>query len=86
MENGPGTLALGISAVQSYLLRMADTASPSNDPRDTFRALEADFAITPEHDTWMQAEIRKTLKAKADSQMTYRSLEDVARRFTPDAH
>lgn len=65
---------------------MADTASPSNDPLDAFRALEADFTVTPEHDAWMQAEIRETLKAKADGQMTYRSLETVARRFLPDAH
>ncbi|MFN3608998.1 MAG: hypothetical protein ACK4Y9_08035 [Hyphomonas sp.] len=64
---------------------MADTASPSNDPLDAFRALEADFTATPEHDAWLRAEIRKTLEAKAEGQMTYRSLEDVARRFLPDA-
>lgn len=65
---------------------MADTSSPSNDPLEPFRALEPDFTVTPEHDAWMRAEIRKTLEAKADGQMTYRSLEEVARRFLPDAH
>lgn len=64
---------------------MADTASPSSDPLDAFRALEPDFAPTPEHDAWMQAEIRKTLKAKAEGRMTYRSLDEVARRFGANA-
>lgn len=64
---------------------MPDTASPPNDPLDAFRALEPDFAPSPEHDAWMQAEIRKTLKTKAEGRMTYRSLEDIVRRFTPDA-
>lgn len=71
---------------QGYFLDMPDTASPSNDPLDAFRALEADFAATPEHDAWMKAEIGKTLAAKSEGRMTYRSLEEVVRRFTPDAH
>lgn len=65
---------------------MADTSSPSNDPLNAFRALEPDFTVAPEHDAWMRAEISKTLQAKAEGQMTYRSLEEVARRFLPDAH
>ncbi|MBA3069456.1 MAG: hypothetical protein FP825_13375 [Hyphomonas sp.] len=65
---------------------MPDTASPSNGPLDAFRALEPDFAPTPEHEAWMQAETRRTLEAKAEGRMTYRSLDDVVRRFTPDAH
>jgi hypothetical protein len=34
----------------------------------------------------MKAEIGKTLAAKSEGRMTYRSLEEVVRRFTPDAH
>jgi hypothetical protein len=53
---------------------------------DAFRALETDFAATPEHNAWLEAEIRQTLDAKAEGRMTYRPLEEVVRRFTPDAH
>ncbi|MFN3312132.1 MAG: hypothetical protein ACK46Q_01525 [Hyphomonas sp.] len=38
---------------------------------------------TPEHRHWSQAEIRKTLAAKAAGRITYRSLEEIVRKFTP---
>lgn len=60
---------------------MPDTASSATPPFDAFRALEPDFVPDPAHQAWMEAEIRRTLKAKADGKMTYRTLEEVARKF-----
>ena len=64
---------------------MADTVSPSNNPRAAFRALESDFVPDPAHETWLEAEIRRTLDAKAENRMTYRSLDEVVRKFIADA-
>jgi hypothetical protein len=64
---------------------MADTASPSNDPLAPFRALEPDFVPDPEHEAWLEAEVRRTLEAKAEGRMTYRTLDEVARKFRADA-
>ncbi|MDP1554304.1 MAG: hypothetical protein Q8L84_02495 [Hyphomonas sp.] len=64
---------------------MADTASPSNDPLGAFRALEPDFVPDPAHEAWLEAEVRRTLEAKADGRMTYRTLDEVARKFGADA-
>lgn len=64
---------------------MADTASPSNDLRAAFRALEPDFVPDPAHEAWLDAEIRCTLDAKAEDRMTYRSLDEVVRKFIADA-
>ena len=64
---------------------MADTASPSDDPLDAFRALEPDFVPDPAHAVWLDAEIRRTLEAKAEGRMTYRTLDEVARKFGANA-
>lgn len=64
---------------------MADIASLSNDPRAAVCALEPDFPPDPAHETWLEAEIRRTLDAKAENRMTYRSLDEVVRKFIADA-
>lgn len=40
---------------------------------------------SPAHDAWMKAEIRKTLAKKQAGKMTYRSLDEVMRKFGFDA-
>ncbi len=64
---------------------MADTASLSVDPLAAFRALEPDFVADPAHEAWLKAEIRRTLEAKAEGQMTYLTLDEVACKFGADA-
>ena len=39
----------------------------------------------PAHEAWLEAEIRRTLDAKAEYRMTYRSLDEVVRKFIADA-
>lgn len=46
-----------------------------------FRPLEPDFVPDPDHEAWLEAEIRRTLAGKADGKLSYRALEDVARKF-----
>jgi len=64
---------------------MPDTASPSDDPLSAFQPLEPDFVPDPAHAAWLEAEIRRTLEAKAEGRMTYRTLDEVARKFIADA-
>jgi len=64
---------------------MADTNFPSDDPLNAFRALEPDFVADAAHEALLQAEIRRTLETKAKGRMTYRTLDEVARKFGADA-
>lgn len=84
-KGGGGWAALVSARNFAYPGEMADTASPSNDPRAAVCALAPDFAPDPAHETWLEAEIRRTLDAKAENRMTYRSLDGVVRKFIADA-
>ncbi len=40
---------------------------------------------SPEHDAWMKAQIQKTLAKKQAGKMSFRSLDEVMRKFGFDA-
>ena len=40
---------------------------------------------SPEHDAWMKEQVKKTLAKKEAGTMTYRSLDEVMRKFRFDA-
>ncbi len=48
---------------------------------EDFTAPISDSDITPEHRAWMDKQVEATLAKKKAGTMTYRSLDDVMRKF-----
>lgn len=50
-----------------------------------FEANEDPFACSPEHDAYIRREVLATMARKAKGEVTFISLDEVVRKFLPDA-
>ena len=63
---------------------MSDTKTIDTDLK-AFTAPLKDGQSSTDHDSWMKAQIRKTLARKKAGTMTYRSLDKVMQKFGSNA-